>query len=94
MKLRHYVYYRVGAADVDAAVAAVVAVQRALAAVHQGLSAECLRRPGAAADEVTLMEVYAFQAGHDRAAIEARAAAASARWRRGGRHVEAFEALG
>lgn len=94
MTLRHYVYYRVDAADVDAAVAAVAAAQRALVGAHPGLAAECLRRAGAADGQVTLMEVYAFEPGHDRAGIEAHAAAAGARWRRGGRHVEVFEALG
>jgi Domain of unknown function (DUF4936) len=94
LRLRHYVYYRVGADDVDAAVAAVLAMQRGLVATRPGLAAECLRRLGADDAQVTLMEVYAFAPGHDHAAIESLAAAASARWRRGGRHVEVFEALG
>ncbi len=88
--LRHYVYYRVGEADLGAAVAAVGTVQRALRNAHPGLSAECLRRPGAKDGLVTLMEVYAFGPAHDPAAVEAEAAAASAPWRRGERHVEAF----
>ncbi len=91
MSLRHYVYYRVGSDDVGAVAAAVMAAQRALVAAHPGLAAECLRRPGAADGQVTLMEVYDFAPGHDTAAIEARAAAASARWCRGARHVEVFE---
>lgn len=93
MSLRHYVYYRVGADDVGAVRVAVLAAQRALVAAHPGLAAECLRRPGDTDGQVTLMEVYAFAPGHDLAAIEAGAAAASARWRRGARHVEVFEAI-
>ena len=94
MSLRHYVYYRVAADEVGAAVAAVAAAQRALVAAYPGLGAECLRRPGTVDGHVTLMEVYAFAPGHDAAAIEARASAASARWCRGSRHVEDFEPLG
>ncbi len=94
MSRRHYVYYRVGVADGAAAVAGVLAEQAALRAAHPGLATECLRRPDAADGLVTLMEVYAFAAGQDPAAIEQRAAAASARWCRGARHVEVFETLG
>lgn len=93
MSRRHYVYYRVGVADFGAAVAAVQAMQAGLARDHPGLTAECLRRPGDSEGVVTLMEVYIFEAGHDAAAIERAAAAASARWCRGTRHVEIFEAL-
>jgi len=91
---RHYVYFRVAAADVEAAVTAIVSMQAALRARHAALRAELLRRPAADDGLVTLMEVYGFAAGHDTAAIAAEAAAASARWCRGTRHVEAFDTLG
>lgn len=91
--LRHYVYYRVAEADLAAAVAAVQAAQRRLRDANAGLHTECLRRPGAKDGLVTLMEIYAFATTHDTAAVEAQAAAASAPWRRGERHVEAFVPL-
>jgi hypothetical protein len=94
LSLRHYVYYRVAAADVAAAVAAVIAAQAVLRARHRGLWTECLRRSGEREGHVTLMEVYGFADGHDAASIEAEAAAASGRWRQGERHIEAFVVLG
>ncbi len=92
--LRHYVYYRVDAGDADAAVAAAQAVQARLRAEHPGLQAELLKRPGLRDGQVTLMETYAFAPQQDAAAVESQAAAATAGWRRGPRHVEVFERLG
>lgn len=92
--LRHYVYYRVADTDLAAAVAAVTAAQQRLCDAHAGLAADCLRRPGAKDGLVTLMEVYAFGPAHDAGAVEADAAAASAPWRRGDRHLEVFVPAG
>jgi len=89
--LRHYVYYRVGAADVAAALAAARTVQQDLRERWPGLGAELLRRPGEAAGQVTLMEVYAFADPERLAAVEAAAAQATARWLQGDRHVEVFD---
>jgi hypothetical protein len=83
--LKFYVYYRVAARDAAAAIASVRALHAGLRG--RGLTAELLRRPGAAAGDVTLMEVYADEA----AAAEGETA--SAAWRIGARHVEAFEPL-
>ncbi len=90
---RHYVYYRVDAADVAPAIEAALAVQAALRTAHPELQAELLRRPGVRDGQVTLMETYAFAPGHDAAEVETRADAATSRWRRGPRHVEVFEPL-
>lgn len=91
--LRHYVYYRVEAGDVGAALAAARAVQADLRTEHPSLAAELLRRPGERDGQVTVMETYAFAPQHDPAAVEARAAAATEAWRRGPRHLEVFELL-
>lgn len=89
--LRHYVYYRVGAADLEAALAAARAVQQRLRERCPGLAAELLRRPSEAAGQVTLMEVYAFADAAQAAAVETAAAQATARWLLGDRHVEVFD---
>lgn len=81
------VYYRVPAAGLDATVAAVRAMQAALAAAHPGLRCALLRRPGLRDGEVTLMETYAGPlAPHFEAALD-HAARALPR----PRHVERFE---
>ena len=80
------------AADLAACVAAVSALQAELCARCVGLQAELLRRPGEDANGlVTLMEVYRWPAAADAAELEAQAAAASAPWLQGARHVEVFE---
>ena len=80
------------AADLAACTAAVSTLQAALCARCNGLRAELLRRPGEDANGlVTLMEVYQMPAAADAAALEAQAAAASAPWLQGARHVEVFE---
>lgn len=69
-------------------------LQHALRAEWPGLQAELLRRPQPDANGcVTLMEIYALPPGGDGAAIEARAAACTAGWLQGSRHVERFEPL-
>jgi quinol monooxygenase YgiN len=95
---RLYVYYRVAAADLDAAVAAAQALHAALHAERPTLRCEVLRRPGAdATGLVTLMEVYAAAIEVDdrlAAQIEARAAAALKAFVVGDRHTEIFEPAG
>jgi len=94
-----YVYYRVAPADWRAAVQAVRELQRRLCAEHPGLIARVLRRPGASADAVTLMEIYAFDDGR-RAGVDAalrsridEAARPLAPWLAGPRQTEVFDAL-
>ena len=58
-----------------------------------GLAAELLRRPGDSDGLVTLMEVYDVADPASAAELEAEAAAATATWRQGARHVEPFVLL-
>ena len=98
---RLFIYYRVDAADVGVAVAAVGRFQARLRAAHAGLQAHLLRRsdlPGSTAGSaaVTLMETYALDApggidGRLQAEIESQAAQALTRLLRSDRHVEPFE---
>ena len=93
-----FVYYRVRAADADAARAAVLGFQRRLRARHPELIARLLRRPGAIDGRETWMETYAADAGRApegvdvalQAAIEAEATAALQQWLDGPRHTEVF----
>lgn len=93
-----FVYYRVNASNVDAAIAAAGRVQSALRQRHPGLQAALMRRPDAVNGQVTLMETYALAAwvdalGVDEAlqrAIELDAARAMAPWIVGERRVEVF----
>ena len=55
---RLFVYYHVAEPALAATVAAVRAMQAALAAAHTGLYAEMLRRPDLRDGAVTLMETY------------------------------------
>jgi hypothetical protein len=90
---RLYVYYRVGAADLEAAVAAVQGLHAAVSARHPGLHAELLRRAGTGDGHVTLMETYAAPGGIDtglQAAIEAAARQHLGALVDGARHVEVF----
>jgi hypothetical protein len=90
-----YVYYRVAAADAAAVADQVRAMQAGLCARHPGLQARLLRRPVAATDPQTWMEVYAMPGGVSEALqgeIES-AAAALLRSIQGPRHCEVFEAL-
>jgi hypothetical protein len=93
-----YVYYRVPAARLPEATAAVHATQRALCERHPGLHAALLRRTDAAGDagDVTLMETYASPGGLDdafAAELDAAAAAWAAAVGAGARHVERFARL-
>jgi hypothetical protein len=54
---RHYVYYRVAAADLATVTQAVLGWQRSLCERHAGLQVELLRRPELRDGEATLMEV-------------------------------------
>ncbi len=58
MARRLYVYYRVAATALPAALQAVLAMQASLVQAHPGLCAELLRRPGLREGDVTLMEAY------------------------------------
>jgi len=91
-----YVYYRIDAASVAPAVAAVQAFQARLCAAHPGLQAALMRRPGEQDGQVTLMETYALPPEGIDAALQAGiddAAAILAPWQRGARHTEVFEPL-
>lgn len=93
---RLYIYYRIAEADLAAVLGAVHDLQQTLQAVHPGLRAELLRRPGLRDGQITLLEIYAHaRAMHQPLAlcIERRAAAALAPWLQGPRHVERFEWL-
>jgi hypothetical protein len=94
---RHYVYYRVPAAALPAAVDAATAMQTSLRQRFPGLSTALLRRPEVTAERATLMEVYALSGreldAEIAAAIEAQATAVLSRWTEGQRHVETFELL-
>lgn len=83
--MRHYVYWRVPAAQADQALAAVRAVHARL-----GVPVEVWRRPEVREGRVTLMEVY--DAAHG-ALLEPAAAQALAGLLDGPRHVERFEPL-
>lgn len=95
-----FIYYRVSAAQADAAVAAAARMQAALRDRHTGLRALVLRRCGTADPEVTLMETYALDASASprgvgaplQAEIEHEAANALAGITLGARHVEVFDA--
>lgn len=93
---RLYVYYRVAESNLADVRVAARAMQADLAARHRGLHAELLRRPGSASDgQVTLMEIYADEAGIGEAIgqdIE-RAANSLAGWLQGPRQIEVFENL-
>ena len=88
---RLFVYYRVAEPALAATVAAVRAMQAALAEAHPGLRAELLRRPGLRDGAVTLMEIYAGVAGISPALEAAIAVAASALPQP--RHTESFNPL-
>jgi len=97
MQRELFIYYRIAAADLAAACAALQPVQQALCAMHRGLQARLLRRPETSSDGMcTLMETYRFD--HDapgvsdsvQAEIDAAAGAALRPWLQGARHVEVF----
>ena len=88
-----FVYYRVHAAHVAAAIAAVRALQAHLQALIPGLSCTLSRRVEVDAERPTLMEVYghADGVGPDwQRDIERLAGDALAAWIVGERHVEVF----
>ncbi len=75
--VRLFVYYRVPLAQLPALVDLVTAMQAELRRSLPGLTAELMRRPGAADGLVMLMEVYRHPAGADDA-VEAAVNAAAA----------------
>lgn len=96
MTVELYVYYRVAQADAAAAAGAVRAMQAGLRERHPGLQARLLRRPVAANDVQTWMEVYSIAGGVDEALqrqIESAASPALQPWIQGPRHCEIFEDL-
>ena len=91
-----YVYYRVAAVDVPAAVAAVQRLQADLQTAHPGLQAALLRRPALQAGQATLMETYHHPGGlldSLQATISHAAQQALAPWLQGERHNELFVRL-
>jgi hypothetical protein len=98
---RHvFVYYRVQAAQADAAIEAARRMQQHLCARHAGLRAAVMRRPEPVDGTVTLMETYARDAGAApggidevlQRAIDTQAALAMVAWTSGPRHAEVFDA--
>jgi hypothetical protein len=90
-----YVYYRIDAASVGDAAAAVRGFQAELREAHPALQAALLRRPGEQDGQVTLMETYATPGGVSDS-LQRRideAARCLAPWLRGARHTEVFEPL-
>jgi hypothetical protein len=89
-----FVYWRVAVADLKLARQGVRELQQQLCNQHPGLQAWLLLRDDTEqAAEATLMEIYALPGGLDVAVqqqIEAVCEPATACWRRGARHVEAF----
>jgi uncharacterized protein with von Willebrand factor type A (vWA) domain len=88
-----FVYYRVQAADVEAVIAAVAALQARLRTQMPGLTCGLSRRAEHHAEQATLMETYAhaYGVGPDRQrAIEHLAGEALGAWIVGERHVEVF----
>lgn len=96
-----YFYWRVAAADVERAFAAVMAWQDELMQADPHLLPQLHRRPGVGDQPCTLMEVYAISAersaqGIDEALTQrlvAEGDVASQPWRIGQRHLERFEQL-
>ena len=93
-----FIYYRVAAADLDAALSGALALQARLRESVAQLDARLLRRSAASGEFETWMETYALrsqalgESGID-AALEARIAADAEvlrPWIDGERHVEAF----
>jgi hypothetical protein len=99
-KRQLFVYWRVAAADADAAAAAVRSWQRELCRRHPALHAHLFTRVPPTPGEVTLMETYALEAvaGADgiglglQRCIEDDGRSVAQRWLRGTRHVEVFDA--
>jgi hypothetical protein len=89
---RRYVYYRVGAADADAALAAIGAFLASLRLRHPSLRTELLRRSDADGS-ATLMEIYEGVDDDVAAVMDADAAAVLAPWQTGPRRVEVFETV-
>lgn len=88
-----YVYYRVRATHLGAAVAAVRGLHATWCAQQPGLQCELMQRADESAGAVTLMEVYRGPEGISPAwqqRIEREAGQALARWLDGERHREVF----
>ena len=88
-----YIYYQVKEADAASLLAAVVAMQAALAARH-GVAVQLKRRPQAQDGRQTWMEVYAATPEGFAAALEdAVQQAGLSAWIAGPRHTEVFTDL-
>ena len=96
-----FVYWRLGSADLAAAMPGVRERQRQLERAHAGLLSGLYRRSDTAAPEATLMETYAVDAGVNaqgvsaalQVRIEADMTPLVQPWLRGARHVEVFDAV-
>jgi hypothetical protein len=96
-----FIYWRVSHADLPAALAALREWHAGLIAQHPGLRCTLYRRTDGATADATVMESYAIDmplphAGIDEALqrhIDQCGRALLARWLRGTRHVEVFDAL-
>lgn len=89
-------YYRIGQADVTAALPQVAAVFDALMQAHAGLHARLLRRAPPAEGQETWMEVYTHPGEGITPGLQAAIESATRELpsaRVGSRHLEAFEPL-
>lgn len=89
-----FIYWRVQARLLPAAVQAMTRFQDDLRGRQPGLQARLLRRVDANDTQATLMESYAAAGGIDATlhqAIVVQGAQAAAPWCQGARHVEVFE---
>ena len=94
-----FIYWRVAAADLPAALRALRDWQATLKARQPALQCRRYQRSDGDADEATVMETYALASGAGdgiddglRRLIERDGDAVLQRWLRGARHVEAFDA--
>lgn len=86
-----YIYYRARPGDEATVLATLTALHDHLRTAHPGLETSLLRRSEPNDGLHTWMEIYRHPTSPvDEAAIEAAAAAVTAPWRVGDRHVEHF----
>jgi hypothetical protein len=96
-----FIYWRVSASDLTAALNALREWQTGLTALRPGLRYSLYQRAGTSEADATVMESYAIEAAQAQAGIDDElhqhidlaGSALLQRWLRGARHVEVFIAL-